>query len=71
MTLFSLGEMLTTQQAADILNVSRPHLIKLIDQGEIDHTIAGRHRCVRTDDLFAYKRARDGRRSDALNELAQ
>jgi len=70
MTLFSLSEMLTTQQAADILNVSRPHLIKLIDQDEIDHTITGRHRCIRTDDLFAYKRARDERRSDALNELA-
>lgn len=70
-TLVPMGEMLTTQQAADILNVSRPHLIKLIEQGGIAHTMTGRHRRIRADDLFEYKRARDARRSDALDELAQ
>lgn len=70
-TLVPTGEMLTTQQAADILNVSRPHLIKLIGQGDIPHTMTGRHRRIRADDLFEYKRARDARRSDALDELAQ
>ncbi len=69
-TLVPMGEMLTTQQAADILNVSRPHLIKILDSGQIDHTMTGRHRRIRADDLFAYKRERDERRSEALSELA-
>jgi len=71
MMLAPMGEMLATQQAADILNVSRPHLIKLVDHGEIDHTMMGRHRRIRADDLFTYKRARDERRSEALGELAE
>jgi len=70
-TLVPMGEMLTTQQAADILNVSRPHLIKILNSGEIAHTMTGRHRRIRADDLFAYKRGRDERRSSALSELAE
>ena len=70
-TLVPTGEMLTTQQAADILNVSRPHLIKLLGDNELAHTMTGRHRRIRADDLFAYKRARDERRSDALGDLAK
>lgn len=67
----SHGGMLTTQQAADILNVSRPHLIKLLERKEISHTMTGRHRRIQADDLFAYKQARDERRSEALGELAE
>ena len=70
-TLVPMGEMLTTQQAADILNVSRPHLVKLVDSGEINHTMTGRHRRIRAEDLFIYKNARDERRSEALGELAK
>lgn len=69
-TLVPMGEMLTTQQAADILNVSRPHLIKLLEQGDIPHTMTGRHRRIQADELFNYKRARNERRSKALDELA-
>jgi excisionase family DNA binding protein len=69
-TLVPVSQMLTTQQAADILNVSRPFLIGLLDKGAIKHALVGRHRRIKAEDLFAYKRARDQERSDALSALA-
>ena len=61
---------LTTQEAADCLNVSRPYLIKLLENGEIPHLKTGRHRKVKASELFAYKQKRDGVRSSALSDLA-
>ena len=61
--------MLTTQQAADLLDVSRPYLIKLIEKGDIAHSMVGRHRRVKAEDVFAYKSARDKARAEALDEL--
>jgi excisionase family DNA binding protein len=69
-TLVSVGQLLTTQQAADILNVSRPHLISLLERGEIEYSLVGRHRRIRADALFEYKRKRDDKRAEALSELA-
>lgn len=70
-TLVPVHQMLSTQQAADILNVSRPHLIALLEKEAIPHDLVGRHRRIRAEDLFAYKQERDARRRQALSELAQ
>ncbi len=61
---------LTTQEAADMLDISRPSLIQLLDEGKIEYRRIGTHRRVRFDSLMKHKREADAARRAALAELA-
>ncbi|MBK0400645.1 excisionase family DNA-binding protein [Limibaculum sp. M0105] len=60
---------LSTLQAAKALGVSRPYLIKLLERGEIPFRNVGRHRRIKAEDVFDYKRGQDAVRSKVLAEM--
>ena len=68
-TLMPENAELTTVQAAEVLNVSRPFLIKLLDEGAIPHRKVGKHRRIRMEDVMAYKAAIDREREAVLDQL--
>jgi len=65
------NQQLTTQRAADLLGVSRPHLIKLLEAGELPYHKAGSHRRIYLRDLVAYQKRRDAERKRALDGIAK
>lgn len=64
-------EELTTTEAADLLNVSRPHLVKLLKQGDIPFHTAGSHRRVYREDVLEYKKKQREEAEEAMQELAK
>ncbi|PHS60810.1 MAG: DNA-binding protein [Alcanivorax sp.] len=69
-TIMPVHAELTTQEAANLLNVSRPHLIKLLEEGVIPFSRVGTHRRIRFQDVMAYRAARNTESEAALQALA-
>ena len=70
-TLLPSDQELTTVEAANLLNVSRPFVIKEIEGGRLGHRMVGSHRRISIEDLTAYQRTMRDKQAEALNRLAE
>jgi excisionase family DNA binding protein len=64
-------QQLTTQRAANLLGVSRPFMVRLLEEGHLPFHMVGSHRRVYLKDLLAYQKRRDAERHDAINRMAR
>jgi excisionase family DNA binding protein len=64
-------QQLTTQRAANILGVSRPFLVRLVENGDIPFHMVGSHRRIYLRDLLDYQRRRDAARHEAIDDMAR
>ena len=69
-SLMPYDQLLSTQEAADLLNMSRPSLIKVLEEGEIPYIKVGTHRRIQYGDAMKYKKCRHGERLRGLQEMA-
>jgi excisionase family DNA binding protein len=70
-TVVPVGREVTTQQAADLLNVSRQYLVRLLDEGRVPFRKTGKHRRLRIEDVLSFKEKRDKDRRAGLRELSR
>ncbi len=70
-TVVPVGREVTSQQAADLLNVSRQYLVRILDEGRIAFRKTGKHRRLRIDDVLRFKANRDMDRRAGLRDLSQ
>ena len=69
-TILPLTAELTTTQDAEVLGVSRPHVVQLLEEGQIPHRKVGKHRRIRVRDLMEHQRSARKRSEALLGELA-
>jgi excisionase family DNA binding protein len=70
-SVLSFGQLLTTQQAAELLGMSRPYLVRLLERDELPYQMVGTHRRLRLDDVIAFRRHRSEGRREALRALSR
>lgn len=70
-TIIPINKEVTTQEAADILNVSRPYLVKMLEEEKLPYVTVGAHRRIPLQPLLEYKKRRDEERLEAIREMAQ
>lgn len=60
---------MTTQAAADLLGCSRPHLVKLLEEGKIDYATVGKHRRVKFEDVISYKKQMKAKQEELIIKI--
>jgi excisionase family DNA binding protein len=70
-SLLPVERMLTTREAAELLNVSRPYLIRLLEAGRIPYEMVGTHRRISIEDVLRFRAERSADRRRVLRDLSQ